>query len=731
VSAQYAVPECTAATLNGYIDPNGSATTVWFEWGASPSLSYSTPRQTFSSSSNFSQRISGLSPSTTYYYRAMAENENGGDTGSTISFTTSSCGGQPQGEATVACVVHNAVTSNPIPGANCNIANQNGTTNSDGYHAFQVPLGSQTLNVTASGYSSFSGTRTITGNFDWHVYLQPNSQPAQVCQDPSASNYHGALPCTYPAPAQVCQDPSASNYHGALPCTYPPQLCQDPSANNYRGALPCTYPPQLCQDPSANNYRGPIPCTYPAPVQVCQDPSASNYHGALPCTYPPQLCQDPSAVNYHGTLPCQYPQVQVCQDPSAVNYHGTLPCQYPQIQVCQDPSASNYRGSLPCQYPQNNVCNDPAATNYRGYLPCTYPQLQICQDINAINYRGALPCRYNTVINNQPTITIYADDTSVAYNSATFIRWSTANATSCYGSGGSVGWAGNKSIGPASFYTGSLTGTRTYTLTCTNGINSISNSVTVNVRGIVVNNPPVRPLASSLVVVSSSVDRNQPIVPTLDNTNPRPGDEINYTITYQNVGNTTVTNLNLQVSLPAEVDYMFSNPNNPFRNGNNLTFNLGTLRAGAQGTVTIRVKVRENIAPGTVLNFPAILSYVDVNGQTQSISANVTAEVFRDGASVGNFLGANIFGSGIFLPSNLFGWLLLIILILILIALGRYLFNQTRPAPRYVDRYLAPPVPPAQPYYPAYSQPVPPQYPPQAPAYPPQQHDSHDVHIGH
>ncbi|MBP9711646.1 MAG: DUF11 domain-containing protein [Candidatus Pacebacteria bacterium] len=422
--------------------------------------------------------------------------------------------------------------------------------------------------------------------------------------------------------------------------------------------------------------------------QTCQDTTASNYGGSLPCTYPPQLCQDPSATNYHGTLPCQYYQQQVCNDPTATNYRGALPCQYYQVQVCNDPSATNYRGALPCQYYQVLLCNDPSATNYRGALPCQYPQLQICNDVSAINYRGVLPCRYNTVINNQPTVTIYADDTSVAYNGATFIRWSTANATSCYGTGGSVGWAGTKSIGPASFYTGSLTSSRTYSITCTNGYGSISNSATVNVRG---QSTTVKTLASSLVIVSSSVDRNQPIVPTLDNTNPRPGDEITYTVSYQNVGTTSVTNLTLQISLPSEVDYMFSNPNNPFRNGNNLTFNLGTLRAGAQGSITIRVKVRENINPGTVLNFPAILSYTDVNGQTQTVSANVSAQVWRDGNEVG-FFGANAFGSGFFLPSNIFGWLLLIVLVLILIALGRYLYDQTRP--RYVERYLAAPVPP-------------------------------------
>lgn len=42
-------------------------------------------------------------------------------------------------------------------------------------------------------------------------------------------------------------------------------VCTDPNATNYGGALPCTYPPQVCTDPSATNYGGPLPCVYPTP----------------------------------------------------------------------------------------------------------------------------------------------------------------------------------------------------------------------------------------------------------------------------------------------------------------------------------------------------------------------------------------------------------------------------------------------------------------------------------
>jgi uncharacterized repeat protein (TIGR01451 family) len=316
------------------------------------------------------------------------------------------------------------------------------------------------------------------------------------------------------------------------------------------------------------------------------------------------------------------------------------------------------------------------------YPNTTYYFRAVAENSDGTDYGSILSFRtgenfiYNPPVNNQPTVVIFADSTNLSYNGATTIRWSTYNASSCVASGGSVGWAGVKSLGPASFYTGSLTSSRTYTITCTNNYGSATDYVTVNVRGQVINNP-VTP--TSYVIINSSVDRNQPIVPTIDNTRPRPGDEINYTVSYQNIGNASITSLTLRLDLPYEVDYMFSTPNNPTRNGNTLIFNLGTLRANGQGSVTVRVRVRENVAPGALLNFPAILTYTDPAGNTQSVSANVSAQVWNGDDTKNNiFLGANVFGAD-FLPDNLFGWLILLILILILILLARYLYSGVQP----------------------------------------------------
>lgn len=78
------------ATLNGFVDPNGSDADVWFKWGTSSgNLSRTTSKRDIGDDSeNFSARITGLSNNTTYYFRAMAKNSEGTDEGNTLSFRT-------------------------------------------------------------------------------------------------------------------------------------------------------------------------------------------------------------------------------------------------------------------------------------------------------------------------------------------------------------------------------------------------------------------------------------------------------------------------------------------------------------------------------------------------------------------------------------------------------------------------------------------------------------------
>lgn len=70
----------TEATLNGLALPAGAiATRGWFEWGTTMNLGNITVAQDIGSASSipFSQKIPNLSPGTSYYFRAVIQNERG------------------------------------------------------------------------------------------------------------------------------------------------------------------------------------------------------------------------------------------------------------------------------------------------------------------------------------------------------------------------------------------------------------------------------------------------------------------------------------------------------------------------------------------------------------------------------------------------------------------------------------------------------------------------------
>jgi trimeric autotransporter adhesin len=75
------------------VNPNGADTLVMFLYGASSTLSGAaqTPAQDLGSaaaSDAVSATVTGLSPSTTYYYQAVAQNSYGSTSGTIFSFTT-------------------------------------------------------------------------------------------------------------------------------------------------------------------------------------------------------------------------------------------------------------------------------------------------------------------------------------------------------------------------------------------------------------------------------------------------------------------------------------------------------------------------------------------------------------------------------------------------------------------------------------------------------------------
>lgn len=78
------------AVLNGQINPGGNQTVAWYEWGKTASLGSRTQNQNIEAFllTDYLFALSGLSPSTTYYYRLVAQNSYGTSNGEILNFTT-------------------------------------------------------------------------------------------------------------------------------------------------------------------------------------------------------------------------------------------------------------------------------------------------------------------------------------------------------------------------------------------------------------------------------------------------------------------------------------------------------------------------------------------------------------------------------------------------------------------------------------------------------------------
>jgi pimeloyl-ACP methyl ester carboxylesterase len=134
----------TSARVNGFIDPKGSSTTAYFEYGTTAAYGSTTISGNFGTTAqNIGTTISGLTPGTTYHYRIVASNSGGTSRGSDMTFTTST-----QSAPTVQTLAASAVTNTS--------AQLNGSIN---------PNGANTTAYFEYGTTVSYGSKTVSGNF--------------------------------------------------------------------------------------------------------------------------------------------------------------------------------------------------------------------------------------------------------------------------------------------------------------------------------------------------------------------------------------------------------------------------------------------------------------------------------------------------------------------------------------------------------------------------------------
>jgi phosphodiesterase/alkaline phosphatase D-like protein len=163
----------TTATISGTVNPNGTATTVHFQYGTSTSYGSQTQSASVGSGTSgvgVSASISGLKPGTTYHYRVVATNTSGTANGADGILTTSSA--------------PDVVTGN-ASGITATSATLNGTVN---------PSSRSTTWYFEYGTSTSYGTKTSTK--DAGSGTSTISVSAAVTGLKSGSTYHFRLVAT-------------------------------------------------------------------------------------------------------------------------------------------------------------------------------------------------------------------------------------------------------------------------------------------------------------------------------------------------------------------------------------------------------------------------------------------------------------------------------------------------------------------------------------------------------
>jgi len=97
----------TSATLNGTINPNGTSTNYYFEYGKDTSYGSTTETANAGSGTtdvSVSVELTGLTSGTTYHFRLVATNNSGTTYGLDVTFVTSSGGGGGDGGCFISAI---------------------------------------------------------------------------------------------------------------------------------------------------------------------------------------------------------------------------------------------------------------------------------------------------------------------------------------------------------------------------------------------------------------------------------------------------------------------------------------------------------------------------------------------------------------------------------------------------------------------------------------------------
>ena len=103
----------------------------------------------------------------------------------------------------------------------------------------------------------------------------------------------------------------------------------------------------------------------------------------------------------------------------------------------------------------------------------------------------------------------------------------------------------------------------------------------------------------------------------------QPGDEVVYQLDYENTGSVEAVSTQIVDVLPPEVSFIESLPTPDTINGQTLSWDLGSVPAGASGAILIKAQVGDDLREGTIIHNAATISST-TTGTTRSNTWDVT-----------------------------------------------------------------------------------------------------------
>ena len=669
----------TSATLNGTVNPNGSNTTAWFEYGTTQSLGTVTGSQSLvgSNSLDINSTLSNLQSNTTYYFRVVAQNSYGTSQGSILSFTTGQ-GGQ-QGSAPT-------VTTNSATNITQNSATLNGTVNPNNSNTnvwFEYGT-TQSLGSTIGNQSIGSGNSQININ-TFLSGLQNNTTYyfRAVAQNSYGTTQGSILSFTTSQGGQQGSAPTVTTN----------------SATNI-GQNYATLNGQVNPNGSNTNTWFEYGTTQSLGYTIGNQSVGSGNSTTNITSYLSSLSYNTTyyfravAQNNYGTVYGSIltfstgQQYGGCTSAPTVysGYASSITNTSVTLNGNVNPNGANANAwfeygttyNLGYTTGYQSVGSFNYSSNITGYVSGLLANTTYYYRVDAQNSCGT---NYGNVVTFYTTgggNVIYGNAPVVTTNAATYIYKNSALLNGSVNPNGSLTnawyeWGTTTAFGNTTPY--QPMGDQNTTYNFSYALTGLSANTIYYYRADAQNSygttygnimsfttqaapyvaPPVQPQQPTVIVQRVYVGQPETPSPitlslTLDNTQPDAGNEVTLTVVYSNGSNHSIKNTVLKVNLPNEVTYENVNIPPTSINGNTLTFNLGTVPAHTQGSMVVKVRINDSVSASSAIVFSASLEFTDPNGDFQSVSAFINVIVNRGAglsASLIGFLGT-LFGNWLF-----------------------------------------------------------------------------------